>query len=291
MEGSLVCDADEAGLTSSVTFVPAEPFTASTVKLTVSGVKSYADIAMAGTYSKELPVEIAVEGLYAETQTSISCDLEGTFTVTAYPAEAVAGKALTVELSSDIVSLVDDDIRFDSEGVATIRLMGELPGTANVKVSIGGLTATTTVNVEYDLYRTVGTPIASIPSGEVTKGTAVELRSATEGATIYYTLDGSCPCDDTPSRHEYDGTPITINSDVTINAIAICADMLDSKVATYTYTVTDASGVDAVKTYEVFTEAYYSLSGTRMMPPLRPGLYIHVAKGRNGTMSKKILIK
>lgn len=291
VEGSLVCDADEAGLASSVTFVPAEPFTASAVELTVSGVKSYADIAMAGTYSKELPVEIAVEGLYAETQTSISCDLEGTFTVTAYPAEAVAGKALTVELSSDIVSLVDDDIRFDSEGVATIRLMGELPGTANVKVSIGGLTATTTVNVEYDLYRTVGTPIASIPSGEVTKGTAVELRSATEGATIYYTLDGSCPCDDTPSRHEYDGTPITINSDVTINAIAICADMLDSKVATYTYTVTDASGVDAVKTYEVFTEAYYSLSGTRMMPPLRPGLYIHVAKGRNGTMSKKVLIK
>ena len=87
---------------------------------------------------------------------------------------------------------------------------------------------------------TVATPTASILSGnEVEKGTAVYLQCATEGATIYYTLDGSCPCDPTPARIVYDGNPIIINGTTTIKAMATAPDLYDSDVATFVYRVND----------------------------------------------------
>ena len=62
------------------------------------------------------------------------------------------------------------------------------------------------------------------------------------GATIYYTLDGSCPCDAT-ARNLYD-EPITVSSDVTIKAVAVKDGMADSEVATFTYTVVESVLLD-----------------------------------------------
>ena len=69
---------------------------------------------------------------------------------------------------------------------------------------------------------------------------------STEGATIYYTLDGSCPCNETDARKVYDGTPIIINGSVTIKAMAIAPDMYESEVAEFSYIVDDAVGIDDV---------------------------------------------
>ena len=83
------------------------------------------------------------------------------------------------------------------------------------------------------------TPTANIPSPSKTveSGTQVELSCAVEGATIYYTLDGSDPRLNTEARMVYDGTPITVNKNIVIKAMAVVPDMGRSEVATFVYHV------------------------------------------------------
>jgi hypothetical protein len=100
------------------------------------------------------------------------------------------------------------------------------------------------VKVEQLDQQLVATPTANIASGSaVNKGTAITLACATQGATIYYTLDGSCPCLNTEARKVYDGTPIIIDETVTIKAMATEESMYDSDVAEFTYVVDSTSGI------------------------------------------------
>jgi hypothetical protein len=61
----------------------------------------------------------------------------------------------------------------------------------------------------------------------------VTLATATEGAEIYYTTDGSAP---TTSSTKYSGA-ITVSTPTTIKAIAVKAGMEDSDVLTAAYTI------------------------------------------------------
>ena len=82
---------------------------------------------------------------------------------------------------------------------------------------------------------TVATPTASIPNGEeVEKGAKVEFKCATEGATIQYKAAGDA------AWTNYNGTPITIDKDVTFTVRAIMDGMTPSAEATFTYTVKKA---------------------------------------------------
>lgn len=88
---------------------------------------------------------------------------------------------------------------------------------------------------------------ANVVAGEVEKGTKVELSTATAGATIYYTVDGTAP---TALSKVYNG-PIAIDADTTIKAIAIKAGLKNSDVATFAYTVK----VEAVTTITLKADA------------------------------------
>ena len=74
-------------------------------------------------------------------------------------------------------------------------------------------------------------PVLSPASGEVERGSAVTV-TAPEGATVYYTTDGSTPTTESPVC---DGS-IAIKGDMTIKAIAVKAGFNDSAVASGTYT-------------------------------------------------------
>ena len=87
---------------------------------------------------------------------------------------------------------------------------------------------------------TAKAPTASISGGAVEKGTKVSLSSATSGASIYYTTDGSTP---TASDTRYT-VPIEINNDVTIKAIAVKSGMNNSSVSTFNYTIKKSTGED-----------------------------------------------
>ena len=87
------------------------------------------------------------------------------------------------------------------------------------------------------------TPAADPGSGSVEVNTAVTLTTATEGAKIFYTTDGSEP--DLTSKL-YTG-PILITAETVIRAIAVKAGMTNSDVATFNYTV-EISGDDEPET-------------------------------------------
>ena len=80
----------------------------------------------------------------------------------------------------------------------------------------------------------VKTPKIMPAGGEVDKGTHVTITCATEGATIHYTTNGDTPTSESPV---YDGNPIEITAAITLKAIGIANEMLDSDVATAAYTI------------------------------------------------------
>ena len=81
-----------------------------------------------------------------------------------------------------------------------------------------------------------------------------ELNCLIDGATIYYTLDGS-----EPSRNSliYNGS-ITITSDTIVKAIAVKDGLANSDVVTYTYTIKEVK--PSILDYSVAhkkTSSYY----------------------------------
>jgi hypothetical protein len=84
----------------------------------------------------------------------------------------------------------------------------------------------------------VATPTATPAAGAVESGTLVALNSATEGAQIYYTTDGTNP---TTANIEYN-SPIVINNAITIKAIAVKENMRDSRITTFAFTISGGGG-------------------------------------------------
>lgn len=86
-------------------------------------------------------------------------------------------------------------------------------------------------------------PTADKPSKEYTEKIDVRLSCATEGATIYYTIDGSDP---KTNGIEYTGIPITLAKDTTLRAISFYDGEWSDKVSYYyLFSFYDDYGVDA----------------------------------------------
>ncbi|URZ04530.1 cellulose binding domain-containing protein [Clostridium felsineum] len=76
-------------------------------------------------------------------------------------------------------------------------------------------------------------PIFSVTSGKYNSTQTVALKSTTDGATIYYTTDGSDP---TTNSAVY-SSPLTVSKNTTIKAYAVKAGMTASDIAAATYTI------------------------------------------------------
>ncbi len=105
----------------------------------------------------------------------------------------------------------------------------------------------------YALFKLqVATPVITIDNGNVT------ITCTTDGATIYYTTDGSDP---TTSSTVYSGT-FTVPSGTNVKAIAVKSGCTDSGIASQTYTATDPTGVSGgvvtLNDYEDHTWTYYA---------------------------------
>ena len=127
----------------------------------------------------------------------------------------------------------------------TVWLKADLSMYASVTVGVSPdikSYADSTMEQEYKVVETVtskqtaSAPTASPDSGSVAKYSGVTLTSATDGAKIYYTTDGTTP---TKNSTLYT-SPILIADTTTIKAIAVRYGMNDSTVATFTYQL-DAS--------------------------------------------------
>lgn len=83
---------------------------------------------------------------------------------------------------------------------------------------------------------TVEAPVFSPAGGTYTSAQTVTITTATSGATIYYTINGSTP---SSNSTRYTG-PITVSSTTTIRAIAIL-DGTSSDITSATFTITSSS--------------------------------------------------
>ena len=117
----------------------------------------------------------------------------------------------------------------------------------------------------YEKMDTVAKPEFTPGGEEFVQAVTVEISCSTDGAEIYYTLDGSEP---TVGSQRYEAS-IEITSTTTIKAIAVKDGYVDSEVSEATYTKT--SGVE--QTYadkEVDRVEFYDLVGRRLKG-LTPG--------------------
>lgn len=120
----------------------------------------------------------------------------------------------------------------------TVTLKGNVSGLDKLDMNEKESVAYITIIIR--AMETVEVPTASVASGTYTKNQSVALSSATEGATIYYTTDGTEP---DKTNGEIYTAPVAVTGtagervDTTIKAIAVKDRMQDSEVQTFTYTI------------------------------------------------------
>ena len=119
--------------------------------------------------------------------------------------------------------------------------------TMKAKAFLDGYEASETLTRTYQVKLDIS---ADLASGTVCAGQTVTLNSTHPEATIYYTTDGTTPT----SQSRIYAAPITIDTSVTIKAIAYHHNCLTSDVLTRNYTVPPATGPYIVK-------ADYTLEG------------------------------
>lgn len=293
--------------------------------LFISGqVVNYAGIEMDEPYEAILPIEREVKDLVADQTVRVMYGSTGILHVKGTPAAAAAGKTVAVECASGFfASALQATVVLNQNGEADVTVQGDLPGTEYVTFSMDDpeLTATTRVKVVTQSAFVIDAPEASVPTGtEVDKATSVTLTCSTDGATIYYTLDGSNPLT-SGTRILYDGTPIVINAETTLTAVAIVDGKGQSEVVIYHYTVKLGTAVanltagdmmitpvrvhDAFEVIGVdgtFSVSVYSMTGKRLMllgqvtsgqkvkaTALQTGVYLVVVNGDSTYFTQRII--
>ena len=126
----------------------------------------------------------------------------------------------------------------------TVTLNGTV--TCPEEIDTNGVALTTTITITIEAVGITGAPTANPVAGTYAENQSVALTSSTEGATIYYTTDGSEPtlAGGVPggTTQEYTA-PIAVTGTegqsitTVIKAIAVKSGMQDSSVETFTYTI------------------------------------------------------
>lgn len=213
------------------------------------------------------------------TATSVNKNTDGTLTVTyAFPATAkdkltsiTAPQAITVANGTaysamnlpDQVNIVTEgntessapvtwDTTTPASGSYDPAVLTQQTVTLNGMVACpdsidaNGVSLSTTITITISAAGIVGAPTANPTAGTYSENQSVALTSSTEGATIYYTTDGSDP---TITGGVTGGTtaeytaPIAVTGTegqsitTTVKAIAVNNGMQDSSVETFIYTI------------------------------------------------------
>ena len=250
-------------------------------------VESYAGLQMQNDYEQEFSVVREIRSLEVEPQMNVDQGKSRTFVLKANPGAAANGKKVTASIKLSDFITINEKATFNGNGEAQFTVSGLMPGETVVTFTMEETSATTqTIIRVLGAAETglVAAPTASRISGtSVNTGETVTLHCATEGAQIWYTLDGSCPCDENGTRQLYTG-PITITKDIELKAYAVRGEEV-SEVATFNYYI--ASGIQGTSTAAKIPVAYYTPGGQRIPHP-RKG--INIVQYDDGS-TKKIMVK
>jgi hypothetical protein len=100
-----------------------------------------------------------------------------------------------------------------------------------------GYTTSAVATAAYTIEKPAATPVFSPVAGTYASAQAIKITDATEGATIYYTTNGTTP---TTSSAKY-AAAISLTTSKTLEAIAIAKGYANSAVATAQYTIASAA--------------------------------------------------
>lgn len=124
-----------------------------------------------------------------------------------------------------------------------------LKGTVNCpeEIDSNNVELTTQIEVTISAAKTVNAPTADVAAGTYSSNQTVTLASSTDGATIYYTTDGTAPSigdDGKPSgttKKYSDAISVTgtqgLTNSTTIKAIAVKSRMYTSEMSEFVYTI------------------------------------------------------
>jgi hypothetical protein len=253
-------------------------------------VESYAGLQMEQDFTQQFDVEQRITAIVADSIVNLSEGSEYTITVRILPAEAAKGKTITA------TALTDDVVAITPNGNGAFALTALSLGQSAVRFSLtddADITATTLVTVRDAALMYVYAPKSSRLSGtEVYRGAEIRLTCATAGATILYTLDGSCPCDaQNAAVQTYTGPITATGTELTIRAMAVANGMAESDVAEFRYKVVDnpvsIEAPTASSGFAAGPSAYYRLDGRRTPSPSKG---LNIVRQTDGTV-KKIIVK
>ena len=225
-------------------FVPDTALTeGADVTVSVANVKNYANIVIANTDSKTIKVLVEPKSIGVSGQVLVAYLTEQEFVIQINPASVGAGVKINVEsLSPSRLSILTETLVTDENGRAVCRVKGLLPGKCDLVITVEGTSLTQSLTcVVSDVegtFNVCSDVTANINNGEIVhEGTEIVLSTSTEGAEIYYTLDGNDPRDAAnPNRIKYE-KPIVLTSNTVIKAYAVKTGMDDSGVVTLSYMV------------------------------------------------------
>lgn len=132
-------------------------------------------------------------------------------------------------------------------------------------IDLSSITTNLVVGAIYQYDETVATPTASVTSGEYDEAQTIALTSETEGAIIYYTLDGSDPSDveniDAVQLYE---SPFTITDKTKLKFYAVKMGMNDSRIGEEWYCINQTGNIpmhllniQSVNTYDMTVVSDY----------------------------------
>ncbi len=272
-------------ISNKVRFVPAKPLPAGqTLTLTVkAGVPSYAGTEMSNDFQQDFEIEAFVEELLVDSAVHIIYDNTTELTIRALPTEAAVGKKASVKVLSDIVATADvSELLFDEEGKAALRITGEAHGTTAAVLQMTDdpdVKKVVVIDVKDETDFICPMPQANcVPGVDLPEGTAIELSCELPEATIYYTLDGTCPCATESGSVKKYVEPIVLNDMLTIKAIATAPGYTDSEIVELKFAVTAIRIV--TNSEQLRPDATYTLGGQKVQKnqALPKGIYIRAGK-------------
>ncbi len=171
----------------------------------------------------------------------------GTYTILLPAAAPVFSPAPGTYTSPQMVTITSAtagaSLRYTTDGSTPTETNGTLytvPVTISTTTTLqaiayaGGFTDSSVTSGAYTIILPAAAPVFSPADGTYTSTQYVTMTSATSGASIRYTTDGSTPTETNGTI--YSG-PVTISATTTLQAIAYASGLTDSAVTSGTYTI------------------------------------------------------
>ena len=229
-----------------------------TVSVSIEGAENYAGTSLSKYSSGSLTVvpRPAKIVLNYEDQISVHMGEDPTPRVTVRVLDSdgnpISGLKILAVVSSDFYASISpvNDITGE-DGIATFAVEGLLPGTTKLTLSVENTSLCVSIPLLVthkenrperptakigEISLTAASPKENFVT--VRSGETMTLSCGTDGAVIYYTTDGTCPCQNTASRMRYTD-PITITENTKFRIAAYKDGMDYSERLNITVTVDD----------------------------------------------------